>query len=253
MSVYSGFATRILESQYNGLVCKLLSLCEQRLLSFLRTSASQPLLFDNEQWSVSFCSVFKAMKKLEGQKYLPPKYTHYCKELAECLGVWVSSRQHPGMSRDTSMNSSRMSANVSREWDANLHQYPPPRLEAMLIEESRILAKPPRFLDPPKRSGSFVKRNLRFEKLVPDPGRQHSRATYSSRGTRKSQAIALSPRTQDTGESSGYPRSVDISRLDEVSDIPRIIERRRRRPRRDKLSEVYQDRAFSKLLSELRT
>jgi len=116
MSVYSGFATRMLESQYNGLVCKLISLFEQRVSAALRSD-----FFDNDQWSLSFCAVFKAMRKLEGQKYLPPKFSHYCKDLAQHLGAYVSPSQSQ-LSRDISMNSSRMSSHLTSEWDANLHQ-----------------------------------------------------------------------------------------------------------------------------------
>lgn len=36
MSVYSGFATRLQETQYNGFVCKLLSLLERRIVAALR-------------------------------------------------------------------------------------------------------------------------------------------------------------------------------------------------------------------------
>lgn len=116
MSVYSGFATRMLESQYNGLVCKLISLFEQRVIAALR-----PDYFDSDQWGLSFSAVFKAMRKLESQKYLPPKFSHYCKDLAGHLGVYVSATQSQ-LSRDISLNSSRMATHLSREWDANLHQ-----------------------------------------------------------------------------------------------------------------------------------
>lgn len=84
MSVYSGFATRMQESQYNGLLCKLISLFEKRVVSSLHSD-----FFDSDQWNLSFRSVFKAMRKMESQKYLPPKFSHYCKDLAEQLGAYV--------------------------------------------------------------------------------------------------------------------------------------------------------------------
>lgn len=121
----------------------------------------------------------------------------------------------------------------------------------MLIEESKITQKPPRLAEiVPKRSGSFVKQPVKMDRRLQDSGRQRSKLSYSSRATRRAPLSLISPRTQDTAES--YPRSVDISRLDDISEIPPVQERKRRRGRRDKLADVYQDRAFSKLLAELR-
>ena len=203
---------------------------------------------DSEQWGLSFRSVFKAMKKMESQKYLPPKYSQYCRDLAEELGIYVSPTQNRDMSRESSLNSSKMSFNMSKDWDTNLHQYSSIRLEAMLIEESKITEKPPRFASVhTKRSDSFVDTTPHFDPRLQDSGKQRSKASYtSSRSKRRTNVSSVSP--SRTRPFLGYTTNPHTSsRLSEVS------EPRRRPHKREKLSEMYQMRAYSKLLSDLGT
>lgn len=162
------------------------------------------------------------------------------------------------MSRDSSLNSSRLSYNFSKDWDTNLHQYWQDRIEAMLIEESKITEKPPRFAAiEPKRSDSFA--NPHFDLKLQDSGRQRSKASYtSSRSKRRTNVSSVSPsRTRTLGFTL---KPSETGRLSDLGDVPQ--ERRRRRGHREKHSddagqikhsEVYQVRAYSKLLADLGT
>jgi len=113
MSVYSGFATRLLESQYNALLCKLLALLELRVSAALHSNS-----LENDPWSHSFSTVFSSMQKLEGQKYLPPKFSHYCRGLAQQLYASAS----PQLSRNVSVSSSGITSSLRKEWSADLYE-----------------------------------------------------------------------------------------------------------------------------------
>lgn len=45
---------------------------------------------EGELWMGAFMGVYRAMRRMEGQKYQPPKYSQYCQDLAvtcrACLG-----------------------------------------------------------------------------------------------------------------------------------------------------------------------
>jgi hypothetical protein len=77
MSVYSGFSTRLQETTYNRLTETLIHLLQVRVLCAIR---SEPI--DDDIWSSKFSSVYAKLSKLEMQKYLPPKFSESCKELA---------------------------------------------------------------------------------------------------------------------------------------------------------------------------
>lgn len=77
MSVYSGFSTRLQETTYNRLTETLIHLLQVRVLCAVR---SEPI--DDDIWSNKFSSVYAKLSKLEMQKYLPPKFSESCKELA---------------------------------------------------------------------------------------------------------------------------------------------------------------------------
>ena len=77
MSVYSGFSTRLQETTYNRLTETLIHLLQIRVLCAIR---SEPI--DDDIWSSKFSSVYAKLSKLEMQKYLPPKFSESCKELA---------------------------------------------------------------------------------------------------------------------------------------------------------------------------
>lgn len=80
MSVYGGFATRLLESRYNGLVEGLIALLSHRVLAGIK---GEPV--DEEKWSRDFIKIYRRMYHLEITKYLPPKLTSQCQRLSEYL------------------------------------------------------------------------------------------------------------------------------------------------------------------------
>jgi len=82
MSVYSGFATRQLETTYNNTLCQLLKTFQKFVLA---TLSSQPV--DLDSWTSSFTKHFKYLYKLEDRKHLLPKYTYYCNDLAKLLEI----------------------------------------------------------------------------------------------------------------------------------------------------------------------
>ncbi|CAD8043342.1 unnamed protein product [Paramecium primaurelia] len=80
MSIYGGFATRQLESQYNQLVQLLLVTLCKRLLKF----------YNNEECSEAgfkkaISSTVGGMKQLEINKYLEPKFSESIKPLEDYL------------------------------------------------------------------------------------------------------------------------------------------------------------------------
>jgi len=78
MSIYSGFATRFLETKYNNLVCKVIELLHSHVY---KTFLEVP--FDKETWTVEFSKTYQKLTQLETQKYLAPKFSAFCKPLLE--------------------------------------------------------------------------------------------------------------------------------------------------------------------------
>ena len=115
MSVYGGFATRLQESQYSGLICKVVSLLERRIVSGIRGES-----LDVEQWGLAFMSVYKGMRRMEEQKYQQPKYSQFCGELAKMCGAQTSGSLSPGLTYTDSSRSARLSAN--KDWEAYMQQ-----------------------------------------------------------------------------------------------------------------------------------
>lgn len=117
MSVYSGFATRLLETQYNGLVCKLISLLEKRVVTALRGGLQHADLFDAEQWTLSFTSVYRGLRRMEAQKYQQPRFSACCRDLADFFSISHRDELH----REESSRSSRLST-TGKEWESTMHQ-----------------------------------------------------------------------------------------------------------------------------------
>ena len=78
--MYGGFATRLLESKYNGLVEGLVSLLSYRVLAGLKGER-----IDEDRWARDFRKIYRRMYHLEMTKYLPPKLTSQCARLSEHL------------------------------------------------------------------------------------------------------------------------------------------------------------------------
>lgn len=80
MSVYGGFATRLLESKYNRLVEGLVCLLSYRVLAGMKGER-----IDETLWARDFIKIYRRMYHLEISKYLPPKLTFQCQHLSEYL------------------------------------------------------------------------------------------------------------------------------------------------------------------------
>ncbi|CAG9328854.1 unnamed protein product [Blepharisma stoltei] len=80
MSIYSGFATRSLESTYNAQISRLISLLHDHVYATIRC-----LPFDNQLWIDDFSKTYHTIVKLEDQKYQLPKYSKFTQELGEYL------------------------------------------------------------------------------------------------------------------------------------------------------------------------
>lgn len=78
MSIYSGFATRQLEEQYDTYTQSLISNIQKRLLKFYRGEASDDSLFFGV-----IRKLYHAMRKMEKYKYLEPKLSENFRELLE--------------------------------------------------------------------------------------------------------------------------------------------------------------------------
>mmetsp|Transcript_17183 Transcript_17183/g.30914 ORF Transcript_17183/g.30914 Transcript_17183/m.30914 type:complete len:114 (+) Transcript_17183:2739-3080(+) len=82
MSVYSGFATRTLEHNYNHAVGQVLTLLSNFVSATLR---NEP--FETDTWTHSFNKSWTKLSRLENQKHQPPKYSGYCAEVAKLCGI----------------------------------------------------------------------------------------------------------------------------------------------------------------------
>jgi hypothetical protein len=83
MSIYSGFATRTLESTYNKTLCEMLNLLQSALIPYIRKGDSY---LDSSEFSYffhRFLNVFHKLRTFEQQKHLKPMFSSYCSELVD--------------------------------------------------------------------------------------------------------------------------------------------------------------------------
>lgn len=92
MSIYGGFATRYLETQYSLNLCKMLHLCQINLLSLLKNGKNYLESIDISRLSGTFNKIMKNLKSLESQKFLEPKFSNYCLELSVYFGSNAPSK-----------------------------------------------------------------------------------------------------------------------------------------------------------------
>ena len=85
MSVYSGFSTRSQEAQYYKLTEGLIYLLQTRALFCLKNYPKP----EDRSWLQRFNNVYNNMRNLELHKYLEPKLTESCKELASYFSIDV--------------------------------------------------------------------------------------------------------------------------------------------------------------------
>lgn len=145
MSVYSGFATRQLETVYNTTLCQLLKTLQKFVLA---TLSSQPV--DLDSWTISFAKHFKYLYRLEDRKHLLPKYTYYCNDLAKFLEIKEAfnrpdpSEKPSGLAQE--MNTS-IDKNISESFEtvkerkrvrSELKQTPLPKSSTQIIPENSL-------------------------------------------------------------------------------------------------------------------
>ena len=81
MSVYSGFATRKEETNYNQLLAKLL----RTLISHLLELTSLPALSKTK--SIIYSKIIAKIQQYDDHKYLEPKFSEYLGPLAQLVGL----------------------------------------------------------------------------------------------------------------------------------------------------------------------
>ena len=230
MSVYGGFATRLQETQYSALVCSLLSLLNHRIVAALKGD-----YFDGDHWLSAFTGVYKAMRRMEIQKYQPPKYSHYCQDLILAY--------RPFLNKQDSTEDSAVSTAISghpKEWEAYMQQDVLEKVEGMILEESKLPA--PKFPSVRHEEG-LLKQSLR---TIPRP-----KEPFSPSPVPRGRQLSIKTPTNKEDPDLLQPRTTAHSRLEELSDSSSA--RKRRKPRRLKLAEIYQDRGYTRLLAELRS
>ena len=77
MSIYRGFSTRQQESQNNSLIQRILNLLQQRVKASINNR-----VINEYSWGKKFVAVYKLMVELELHKYLDPKFSTSCREIA---------------------------------------------------------------------------------------------------------------------------------------------------------------------------
>lgn len=107
MSIYSGFATRMLENSYNSLLFNMLNHLAARLAEFVGQGLNEQI------WTDEFSKLYKQLTRFESSKYLPPKFSASLKVLAtkyECTSSFSSNpisrdsvRSRPSRERDKEM------------------------------------------------------------------------------------------------------------------------------------------------------
>mmetsp|Transcript_11949 Transcript_11949/g.13107 ORF Transcript_11949/g.13107 Transcript_11949/m.13107 type:complete len:104 (-) Transcript_11949:976-1287(-) len=81
MSVYSGFGTRRQETYYYQQLETLLTCMNAKLIALVQESEES---FDN-QWLNFFSKIFVSLRKLEENKYMPPKFSLCVRPLADTI------------------------------------------------------------------------------------------------------------------------------------------------------------------------
>lgn len=230
MSVYGGFGTRLQETQYSSMVCTLISLLNHRIVAALKGD-----YFDGDHWLSAFTGVYKAMRRMETQKYQQPKYSHYCQDLILAY--------RPFMNKQESSEDSAVSTAISghtKEWEGYMQQDALDKVEGMLVEESKIPS--------PKLPAFRTDEEVLKQSFLPI---SRPKDTISPSTAPRGRHLSIKTPNSKDGPDPPQPRSTVHSRLEELSDSSSA--RKRRKPRRLKLAEVYQDRGYTRLLAELRS
>lgn len=104
MSIYSGFATRNLETNYNKTVGRMLLLMQNTLIRVVRNGMIYTEKTSFEDFGKEFLKTFQTLRALEQQKHLQPKFSEYCMGMARELEGEVSINSHNNQASFTNIN-----------------------------------------------------------------------------------------------------------------------------------------------------
>jgi hypothetical protein len=139
MSVYSGFATRALESSYNRVLGDVMVLMQGFLVKYLKKGKIYEESADCARFSRKFNKIFKNLKALEQQKHLKPMFTHCLVDLAE-----LTSNQEDSQAENSVLDESQSTSFYSHDHDfqilndglayddTRVHRFIPSKLQTVL-------------------------------------------------------------------------------------------------------------------------
>lgn len=131
MSVYNGFGTRMQETAYNKTLYNLIFLLQLRIT---KESRNEPI--DDTSFRTYFKKLYLKMYKMEEYKFLPPKYSFACKDLATLYNVNELSTAKSTMSK-TSSNLSIVSVPGMKDNPVS----PKSNIELQTIKEAKTMRK----------------------------------------------------------------------------------------------------------------
>ncbi len=88
MSIYSGFVTRALESNYNRALYNMLFLLQVRIHHTIKKRTAlhrytSLVPFDEQTFAHHFAKLYTRLLSYEGQKHMPPRFSFATRDLAE--------------------------------------------------------------------------------------------------------------------------------------------------------------------------
>ncbi len=105
MSVYSGFATRALEGNYNKTLYNMLFVLQTRITRGLKNGIVRKyrvVALDELQFRRHFSKLYTRLLMHEESKHMPPKYSYAMKDLADFYGIY--EKLDPGALTSISSN-----------------------------------------------------------------------------------------------------------------------------------------------------
>lgn len=85
MSIYSGFATRALETTYNKTLCEILQVMQRYLMMSIKKGKNQADSSLFSGFAPKFSKLFNSLKGLEQQKHLKPMFSLFLSDISEFI------------------------------------------------------------------------------------------------------------------------------------------------------------------------
>ncbi|KAM3134853.1 hypothetical protein pb186bvf_013022 [Paramecium bursaria] len=82
MSVYSGFSSKQLETQYNKLIVSLIKVLQRRILKFYKQEEADEIAFKQ-----IITDTKTKLNQMEQSKYCQPYISEYLQDISECLKI----------------------------------------------------------------------------------------------------------------------------------------------------------------------